>query len=149
MNKYAHILASHDIRLTSLRLELLRILYSTDKPLSHGELMELLGNEWDRITLYRNLALLEERRVIHKIQGTDGSWRFRAHPLNTPGCPGDHPHFCCLECGSMECLLGQSMPRVDVPEGCSVEGKQLLVYGICKACGDARRAKKNKLSSEE
>ena len=149
MNKYAHILAAHDIRLTSLRLELLRLLYSTEKPLSHGEIMELLGNEWDRITLYRNLALLEEHRVIHKIQGTDGSWRFRAHPLNTPGCPGNHAHFCCLECGTMLCLLDQPMPRVNVPEGCSVEGKQFLVYGICRVCGEAKKARKKTTPPEE
>ena len=148
MNEYAHILAAHDIRLTSLRLELLRLLYNTEKPLSHAEIMELLGNEWDRITLYRNLALLEERRVIHKIQGTDGSWRFRAHPLNTLGCPGNHAHFCCLECGAMECLLDQPMPRVDVPEGYSVEGKQFLVYGICKACREAKKTGKKTAKSE-
>ena len=34
----------------------------------------------------------------------------------------------------MFCLPGQKMPRVNVPEGMHVEGKQLVVYGTCPDC---------------
>ncbi|HTX73064.1 MAG TPA: hypothetical protein VMC79_09590 [Rectinemataceae bacterium] len=53
------------------------------------------------------------------------------------GCPGGHPHFLCTNCGIMSCLLDQEMPRVRVPEGSLVRGKQLLVYGLCAACADS------------
>ena len=68
------------------------------------------------------------------MQGIDGVWRFCAHGEGADGCPGDHPHFLCLECGRMFCLADQKMPRVKVPAGVEVEGKQFVVYGRCAEC---------------
>jgi Fur family ferric uptake transcriptional regulator/Fur family zinc uptake transcriptional regulator len=88
----------------------------------------------DRVTLYRVLEALRGAGIVHQVQGLDGVWRFCAHDPDRPGCPGDHPHFLCLACGRMICLVGQSLQRVDVPGGCSVEGKQCVVYGRCADC---------------
>jgi Fur family ferric uptake transcriptional regulator/Fur family zinc uptake transcriptional regulator len=56
------------------------------------------------------------------------------HDPFRPGCPGNHPHFLCRVCGRMSCLSEQTLPRVEVPEGAEVEGKQLLVFGVCAEC---------------
>jgi hypothetical protein len=40
----------------------------------------------------------------------------------------------------MSCLVGQELPRVSVPRGVEVRGKQFLVYGHCAACARSKRA---------
>jgi Fur family ferric uptake transcriptional regulator/Fur family zinc uptake transcriptional regulator len=122
---------------TELRRRALDLLLEKQEPLSHTEIFEELastGQTPDRVTLYRTLSAFSEARIVHKVQGTDGTVRFRLHARTGSGCRGDHPHFLCRKCGRMSCLLGQSMPRVDVPDGFVVEGKQLLVFGLCSGC---------------
>ena len=136
------------LRPTEARLSVLRTLFGAGRPMTHGEVQERLDEATDRVTLYRTLATLERAGLVHRVQGTDGAWRFCAHRPDVEGCPGDHPHFLCLDCGLMICLTGQSLPHVDVPQGCSVAGKQLVVYGLCPTCR-AEGKEKSSPDSEE
>ena len=125
------------IRSNTVRTYVLRCLFFYGRPLSHGEILEdpdMAG--FDRVTVYRTLSKLQEAKLVHVIEGTDGIRRYCAHYPEQPNCPGNHPHFICQVCGTMVCLTGQSMPRVDVPEGMIVKGKQLVVYGICNKCAE-------------
>jgi Fur family ferric uptake transcriptional regulator/Fur family zinc uptake transcriptional regulator len=134
MTDYNKILERAGLRPTDAREAVLETLYRIGRPASHGEVAEALRGELDRVTIYRNLYLLEEAGLAHKVQGVDGKWRFCAHDPDVVGCPGDQPHFVCLSCGKMICLLGQALPHVDVPNGVKVQGKQLVVYGLCPEC---------------
>jgi Fur family ferric uptake transcriptional regulator/Fur family zinc uptake transcriptional regulator len=127
-------LETSGLRPTEIRKEVLTILYDKEEPLTHGEIRHLARQELDRVTLYRTLDSMTEKGLVHRVQGVDGTWRYCAHPLRKPGCPGDHPHFLCLECGRMICLEDQALPFVKVPEGFQVDGKQLVVYGLCPDC---------------
>jgi Fur family ferric uptake transcriptional regulator/Fur family zinc uptake transcriptional regulator len=69
-------------------------------------------------------------------------WRYCSHDLSREHCPGNHPHFVCKRCRRMSCLLGQTMPYVQVPEGTVVEAKQYVVYGICAECASAQGSKR-------
>ncbi|MBL3592013.1 MAG: transcriptional repressor [Synergistaceae bacterium] len=135
------------LRATKARLTTLKLLYERGRPLSHGEIQEGLGEGLDRVTLYRTLASLERAGLVHRVQGTDGAWRFCAHRPDQAGCPGNHPHFLCLQCGAMVCLTGQPLPHVDVPPGCSVSGKQLVVYGLCPSCREREKEGREKARS--
>ena len=121
------------LRRTPFREALLGLLRRAEGPLSHGELLARMPCG-DRVTLYRALEALERSGVVHRIQGTDGVWRFRAHAAEAPRCPGGHPHFLCTACGRMWCLEGQPWPTVTVPPGARVTDKQLVVSGICALC---------------
>ena len=126
------------LRSTRQRKIILELLISCGSPLSHAEILtkieESSNEKLDRVTLYRTLEVLRKSGVVHQVQGIDGVWRFCAHEINEDGCPGDHPHFLCLACGKMVCMTEQKMPRVSVPKGASVEGKQFVVYGRCESC---------------
>jgi Fur family ferric uptake transcriptional regulator/Fur family zinc uptake transcriptional regulator len=101
--------------------------------MAHAEIQDALP-DMDRVTLYRTLANFVAKEVAHQVQGPDGAWRFCAHPPDTKGCPGNHPHFLCSSCGKMICLTDQSLARVSVPDGYAVCGKQTVVYGKCSNC---------------
>lgn len=102
--------------------------------MSHSEISAKLTEPLDKVTLYRTLQALKNTAIVHQVQGLDGAWRFCAHDITAAGCPGNHPHFLCIYCGRMTCLPGQSLQRVEVPDGIEVEGKQLVVYGRCTGC---------------
>ena len=128
------ILSSAGLRTTRQRRVILELLIRHGSPMSHSEILSMIDDHLDRVTLYRTLDTLKNSGIVHQVQGIDGVWRFCAHEQDTDGCPGDHPHFLCLSCGKMFCLPGQKMPRVNVPEGMHVEGKLLVVYGTCPDC---------------
>jgi len=128
------ILSGAGLRMTRQRKLVLTLLLENGSPLSHGEISSMLDEPLDKVTLYRTLQTLRSASIVHQVQGLDGIWRFCAHDPDTKGCPGDHPHFLCLYCGKMFCLTGQHLPRIEVPEGVTVEGKQLVVYGCCQEC---------------
>jgi Fur family ferric uptake transcriptional regulator len=78
---------------------------------------------------------LQKAELLHRIQGTDGIWRFSAHAAGAKHkCGGDHVHFLCSGCNKMSCLPEQPLPWISPPSGAKIHGKQLLVYGRCPAC---------------
>jgi Fur family ferric uptake transcriptional regulator/Fur family zinc uptake transcriptional regulator len=134
------LLREKGMKTTTPRRQVLEILLERREPLSHTEIYERLAalnpkRLPDRVTLYRVLSAFSDARLVHQIQGTDGTARFCVHDPPCGGCPGNHPHFLCRSCGRMLCLSEQSLPHVEVPEGAIVEGKQLLVFGLCPLCG--------------
>ena len=135
------ILSSAGLRATRQRKIILELLIKKGSPLSHGEISSMLEESLDRVTLYRTLQTLQASSIVHQVQGLDGVWRFCAHDMDSESCPGNHPHFLCLSCGKMFCLTDQKMPRIEVPEGMVVEGKQLVVFGSCSECAPTAKNK--------
>lgn len=136
------ILSNAGLRRTRPRITVLSVLYSHGVPMSHGEILLAAGENLDKVTLYRTLETLKKAGIVHQVQGIDGVWRFCAHDRSVKGCPGGHPHFLCLVCGKMFCLTDQKMPRVEVPDGARVDGKQFVIYGACPACAAEKDSKK-------
>lgn len=128
-----HLLAQAGLRVTAIRTRTLATILGAGRSLSHGELVGILG-DIDRITLFRTLKSLKAAGIVHAIRGIDGVQRYLVSPGQGTGCPGRHPHFLCLACGRMICLIGQELPHIELPEGTLVSGKQYLVYGHCPEC---------------
>ena len=129
------LLRTAGLRRTKAREVVLGLLFQAGRPLSHQELASRPDTErFDRVTVYRTLTVLERAGLVHRVQGVDGVWRFRAHSTEPGRCPGNHCHFLCLSCNAMSCLADQTLPWVCVPDGAQVTGKQLVVYGLCPAC---------------
>jgi Fur family ferric uptake transcriptional regulator/Fur family zinc uptake transcriptional regulator len=135
--KAEEVLRGKGMRSTALRRRVLELLSERGEPMSHLEIFEALatsGQTPDRVTLYRTLSAFSGACIVHEVQGTDGAVRFCLHESAREGCLGNHPHFLCRRCGRMTCLSGQPLPYVEVPAGTLVEGKQLLVFGLCPRC---------------
>lgn len=123
------------LRATPGRVRALAAIEAAPTPLTHADLARLPElADLDAITLYRLLDAFAERGLVHRVQGTDGVWRTCAQPRGQPGCPGNHPHFLCADCGAMACLTDQPLPRVQVPEGATVQARHFLAIGRCATC---------------
>lgn len=133
------LLKESGLRATEGRRRVLSSLQDAGCALSHRELVETLVG-MDRVTIYRNLRQLKEAGLVHGVQGIDGVSRYIVNAAGKRGCPGGHPHFLCTGCGALSCLDDQELPRVSVPKGAAVRGKQLLLYGLCAPCARSKSA---------
>ena len=125
------------MKATALRRQVLELFFEHQEPMTHSEILKKLsdlGQKPDSVTLYRVLAAFSDAKIVHEVQGTDGAARFCLYVTPPGRCHGGHPHFLCRECGQMICLREQQLPRLEVPEGTIVEGKQLLIFGLCPQC---------------
>jgi Fur family transcriptional regulator, ferric uptake regulator len=142
MNATARLLKNHGLRRTPARATILQILTRAGRPLSHPEILKRHkgAGSFDRVTVYRTLETLVQAGLLHRIQGTDGAWRYCRHRYDSPGkCAGNHIHFLCAQCGRMSCLPEQILPWVEAPAGAQIHSKQLVVHGLCAGCAAASK----------
>lgn len=127
------LLSAHGLRVTRPRLAVLRQLHRLRRPVSHTELCEELDEEGlDRITVYRNLIALSDAGIVVKIHLGDQAHRFA---LLDPAKPEhkDHPHFVCVDCGTIRCLPVTSVAlHLDASRRAVVTEVQLK--GHCLEC---------------
>ena len=124
------------LRATPSRLAVLEVLRGSDAPMSHGEVADRLASQsWDRATIYRNLIDLADAGLVRRTDVGDHVWRFEAR------VPGDdhetsHPHFVCVECGSVECLPEAELAvrRTKAPRAIKQRQVEVHVRGVCDAC---------------
>src|SRR4051794_4468053 len=83
---------------------------SARQPLGAPEIIRRLGEETDPVTVYRTLNTLAEHKLVHRVRGEDGAWRYAATSGVSDADRQDHPHahFVCDSCGTVECL--EEMP---------------------------------------
>lgn len=91
------------LRATAPRVAVLRLLAKSERPLSHSEVVEAIGNaEWDQATLYRNLVKLVEADLARVASRVGGIARYEVRGEDDG--PHLHPHFSCRACGGVACL---------------------------------------------
>lgn len=134
-DKARALLKAHDMRATAPRLAVLMLLAQVDRPLSHSEVLEQLGQtDWDQATVYRNLVKLKQAGVAVVASQAGGIDRYT---LSSPEDDGHrHPHFVCESCGKMACLptkLTSSM-HMDGPWAASVQQAMVQLRGACPEC---------------
>jgi Fur family ferric uptake transcriptional regulator len=138
----ARLLREAGLRRTPVRVAVLDRVTSARQPLGAAEIIRRLGEETDPVTVYRTLNTLAQHKLLHRVRGEDGAWRYAAtgarerqhqeHP---------HAHFVCDSCGEVECL-----DRVPVPDDLvrpkslgrryDVRYAELVVHGVCPKCHD-------------
>ena len=124
-----------NLRATTARVAVLRLLHGLDAPTSHPEVCAALAEDgWDRATLYRNLIDLTDAGLLRKTDLGDHLWRYElagaeaAHAF-------EHPHFLCTVCGDVSCLPEL---RVEVPGGAPAAMRrgsvEIQFRGTCDSC---------------
>jgi Fur family ferric uptake transcriptional regulator len=134
---YGNLLQDHDLDSTLNRVKVLEIVGNSPHPLSAQAIFEAVNRsqEINRVTVYRILDLLVEKRLVDRISAGDRSFRYGLAP-NANHRP--HAHFYCTGCGRMECLNPES-PRLDMEPVSPIlpgviERVEVRLDGICKAC---------------
>jgi Fur family ferric uptake transcriptional regulator len=123
-------------RVTTSRVRVLDLLQSSQVPLSHGDVEELLSNDKfpgiDRVTIYRVLDWLADVGLAHK--AADGRGVFRFSASNPDGKHAQHIHFRCTGCGGLFCLDSPLPQQPKLPRGFRFGGMALDICGECPRC---------------
>ena len=112
---------------------ILEVIKSAKRPLTPLEIHQRASNSNPRIgiaTTYRHLkALAEKNRVV----GVD----YPGQPPRYEWADGeDKVHFACRSCDKLFALKDttEEIPPAKVPKGFTVQGFEVMLYGICPKC---------------
>ncbi len=129
-------------RYTAGRRAIVAALAEAPRPLTIAELLARVPTLAQSST-YRNLAVLEQARIVHRVIGTDEFARFEL----TEELAGHHHHLICSSCGdvadftvdpALEVLLAEAAQRVGADTGFRTAHHRLDLVGTCAGCRDAR-----------
>ena len=130
------VLKEYNLRITPIRKKILNLLNETPYAITHSQIEELLGKEFDRVTIYRTLHTFEEKHLIHRILNDTGAWAYAlcrtcSHHHHVQH---NHVHFKCQNCQNTVCLDHTAIPTIALPTGYEAQEWQLLVLGLCPSC---------------
>lgn len=142
-DKFVRLLRQHKLKVTQPRLCVLGVVAAKDTAISQPELEKLLGNEIDRVTLYRVLATFEEKGIFHKIFDLHGT---ATYALCSTECDehhhhDEHVHFICSACNSIYCLDDIKLPKINLPKGYQLNSVGINAVGLCAQCRSTTIAK--------
>jgi Fe2+ or Zn2+ uptake regulation protein len=133
-------LAALDQRYTPGRRAIVGALAASERPLTVPEI--LAGTERGALpqsSAYRNLSVLVEADVVHRLAGADEFARYEL----TEDLAGHHHHLLCSGCGSvadvsasprLERALAEAARLIAEESGFEVTGHRIDLLGHCANC---------------
>ncbi|MBE2189746.1 MAG: transcriptional repressor [Candidatus Kapabacteria bacterium] len=126
----------HGLKSTRVRKEVLRIIASSTKALSHKEIQAQLYEKADRVTLFRLLHDFEQKGIIHKALDIKGIsvYAYCHNTCSEQGHSHSHGHFQCKQCDGVYCLMQTDIMMNAIPFGFIIDKIETIMYGLCKEC---------------
>ena len=128
------VLREAGLRGTPARIATLQILRGAESPLTHGEVAEQLDDSGiDKVTVLRNLTDLVHAGLARRAELGDRLWRYESLDPSEPSDP--HPHFLCIECGSVQCMDDVELTAASRKQSKTVgRVTEILLKGHCNSC---------------
>jgi Fur family transcriptional regulator, ferric uptake regulator len=126
-------------RYTDGRRDLVERLLAAAQPLTIPELLEV-PPRLPQSTAYRNLTVLEQAGVVHRIVANGDFARFELAEDLTE----HHHHLICSRCGAvedftapagLERVLGKAVTEIEAAHGFTTARHRLDLVGLCAECG--------------
>lgn len=126
-------------RYTANRRVLVEVLADADHPLTIPEILELRSGV-AQSSAYRNLSLLEEAGVVHRLVTHD---EFARYELAEELTEDHHHHLVCSRCGfvadvavpqRLEAALERELAPLAGRQGFAFEHHRLDLIGLCRDC---------------
>jgi len=123
-------------RITDAREQMMDLLINTQTALSPMQIHKALaeqGSQMGLVSVYRNLAVLQENDLVCIVFAPDGSAAY------TAGGMGHHHHVLCRQClnsASFEGCEGFAdlIQEIEAQTQFKVQGHLLQFYGLCSEC---------------
>lgn len=139
LNRVKQQLQQSSYKLTPQREATVRVLIENEKDHLSAEDVYLKvkdkAPEIGLATVYRTLELLAELKVVDKINFGDGVTRF---DLRKEGAKHFHHHLVCMECGKVDEIHEDLLPKVEERVESEYQFKildhRLTFHGICAEC---------------
>lgn len=123
------------LRATPARVATLNLLRNATAPMTHADVASHLSeNGVDKATAFRNLNDMADAGLLRRAELGDHVYRFEEVRLDEKD-HDPHPHFLCVECGTVTCLdqvrLTIGSQRASEQVG---EVNEILLRGRCNSC---------------
>ena len=130
------LLRKYGLRITDVRVMILKLFINSKVALSEFNVEQKLENICDRVTVYRTLKRFVEKGLIHKVldEGNIVKYAICGSDCSVENHQHEHVHFKCNVCGSTVCLENIPIQKVELPVGYKQEESNFLVLGTCKNC---------------
>ena len=130
----------HDVgqRLTANREALVETFAGSARPLTIPEILAR-RRELAQSSVYRNLVVLEEAGIVHRVVGTDDFARWEL----AEDLAGHHHHLICASCGSVEDVpasaglersVAAAAAAITRTTGFRTQRHRVDLVGLCKRC---------------
>lgn len=134
-NLYEDLLSEVGIRITAVRLLVLRVIHEK----MHGgafSLQDVLHEipTADNSSVFRSLTLFAEKGLLHTIDDGTGMQKYCICTCADTDHLHRHVHFTCTRCQKTVCLKDMPIPSITLPEGYLAEDVELVVKGLCPKC---------------
>jgi len=132
-------LVADEQRYTANRRAVVEVLEAAERPLTIAEILD--RRSLAQSSVYRNLVVLEQAAVVHRVTSTD---EFARYELAEDLTEHHHHHLICATCGkvedftvapALERTLENAMARVAAETGFQPERHRLDLVGTCATCG--------------
>ncbi len=137
-NQLIAALKEHEFRLTPQRVELVRLIATSDGHPSASQLYTKIKRRFPTIshaTVYKTLALLKELNQVFEID-------LRNDSHYDGNRPEPHPHLICMKCNKIAdgevALEQESLQRLEQMSGYKILRPQISLYGLCPDCKEER-----------
>jgi Fe2+ or Zn2+ uptake regulation protein len=125
-------------RLTANRRAIIEVLTSAPRPLTIPEILAS-GRDLAQSSVYRNLVVLEEAGLVHRIVTNDEHARFELAEDLT----GHHHHLICAKCGMVEDVpasagleksVQAATSQIARSTGFRTQHHRVDLVGLCRDC---------------
>lgn len=131
---YEQILSDEGIRVTAVRLLVLKAVYSRIQgAFTLQNVVDMLETA-DTSSVFRALTLFAEKGLLHLIDDGSGAQKYCVCHCEDHHHHRGHIHFSCNVCHKTFCLTEVPIPPVPVPQGFQVEESEYVIKGICPNC---------------
>lgn len=124
-----------DLKVTRVRLAVLKLFESADKPVDVAEVINYLRQnkiKADPATAFRIIKNFTDRGLTRQISFHEGKFRYELADQT------EHHHFVCENCGAIEdisdCKIETLEKNIFKKKGLIIKRHSLEFFGICKNC---------------
>jgi Fur family transcriptional regulator, ferric uptake regulator len=122
------------LRKTPARVELLALFLKSSKAFSLSDIEELVGNNYDRSTIFRTLEVLAKHLILEKFIDKKGVNVYIFHHNHTNCSHNNHFHFKCENCQNITALPDLPENYMAVLGKHNVKSLNLMIEGTCENC---------------
>ena len=128
------------LRVTATRILVYKTLLSTERPMSHTDLVRLIKKNsqsyGDQATIYRTLQVFTEKDLIQVGSNAGGIARYEIQKTRDKDQKKHvHPHFVCKDCGIVSCLPKTTViTNYDKNWQRVLEHAEMQFVGTCQDC---------------
>ena len=132
-NYYCNIVALKMKRNTIPTSKVMSCISDSAVALSPSDIHKKLGQNFDRVTVYRVIERLLTEGFIHKIIDPNGGVKYAKCQNCRELHAHSHPHFSCEICHQVSCVAQESISFSGL-SGYQIKEVYLTIQGICPSC---------------